>query len=268
MITADGVKSGMSATIPASPPAVRMRWDNLLFLHWPVPAEAIRPLVPEQLEVDVFDGTAWVALVPFRMEATRFRGYPPLPGLGSFYECNVRTYVRMPEADDHKERTHLPGAGAGLPGVPGAGVWFMSLDAERLLPVLGGRWLWKLNYVHSRFEVARSGDGRETDYRLVRRASPSVGSRIVWRRGEPIEPSRPGSLEYFLTERYWLYTVKGGRLMAGRIVHEPWPLRSAELLHLEDGLVRAGGVEVGGDPLAWHSDTLDVIGWKLVEAGP
>jgi len=266
MITSDAVKSGMSTTIPAAPPAVRMRWDNLLFLHWPVPAEVIRPLVPEPLEVDLYNGTAWVALVPFRMEATRFRGYPPFPGLGSFYECNVRTYVRMPETDKRNAGDVLPRER--LPGVPGAGVWFMSLDAERLLPVLGGRWLWKLNYVHSRFEVSRSADERETDYRLARRATPSVGSRIVWRRGEPIEPSKPGSIEHFLTERYWLYTVKGGRLMAGRIAHEAWPLRSAELLHLEDGLVQAGGVEVGGDPLAWHSDTLDVIGWKLVEAHP
>lgn len=228
-------------------PSVRMRWDNLLFLHWPADPSVMRKLVPEQLELDLFNDRAWIGLVPFRMEATRFRGYPPLPGLSSFYECNVRTYVR---ARDSRGREH-------------PGVWFFSLDAERLLPVLGGNWLWSLNYIHSEFTVERDSSGA-TDYRLARRARRSQTSSIRWTPGKALPRSEPGTLEHFLTERYWLFTMRYGRLLGGRIEHEPWPLRSATVLRLDDTLVRAAGVEVRGEALAWHSDRLEVKGWNLV----
>lgn len=237
-------------------PSVRMRWDNLLFLHWPVEPAAIRALIPAELELDLYDGRAWIALVPFRMEATRFRGFPPLPGFSSFYECNVRTYVR---ARDSRGREH-------------AGVWFFSLDAERLLPVLGGNWLWSLNYIHSRFEVTHERDGsgavRTTDYALSRRRDATECTRVAWIRGEPIPRASAGSIEQFLTERYWLFTRRRGRIMGGRIEHEPWSLRGATLTRLDDTLVRSAGVGVFGvataPSLAWHSDTLEVCGWDLV----
>lgn len=224
-----------------------MRWDNLLFLHWPVDPAALRPLIPAELELDLFNDRAWIALVPFRMEQTRFRGYPPLPGLSSFYECNVRTYVRAGDA-----------RGNDVPGV-----WFFSLDAERLLPVLGGKWLWSLNYIHSAFTVERDTDGT-TDYRLARRARRSETSSVLWAPGEALPRSEPGTLEHFLTERYWLFTLRRGRVLGGRIEHEPWPLRSATVSRLDDTLVRAAGVEVKGEALAWHSDRLEVKGWNLV----
>lgn len=223
-----------------------------MFLHWPVEPAVMRRLVPRELEVDLFDGRAWIALVPFRMEATRFRGIPPLPGLSSFYECNVRTYVRA------------KGASGDVPGV-----WFFSLDAERLLPVLGGNALWSLNYVRSRFDVGARRDevegGHAFEYALRRRRDRACAMSVAWRRGEAIERAAPGSIEHFLTERYWLFTVRRGRVMGGRIAHEPWSLRSASVLRLEDSLVRAAGVEVRGEPLAWHSDSLEVRGWNLVE---
>lgn len=222
--------------------AVRMTWRNLLFLHWRVPASAIRPLVPEELEIDTFDGSAWVALVPFEMTETSFKGVPPLPGLSRFFECNVRTYVR------HRDTS---------------GVWFFSLDAERLLPVLGGRWLWSLNYVHSRFSVT---EGERTDYALTRRPSrrwPEGSTRIVWTRGDALPTSAPGSLEHFLTERYYLYTKRRGRIMSGRIDHESWPLRKATLNELDDSLVAAAGIEVEGEPLVMMSDSIEVLGYKL-----
>lgn len=226
-----------------------MRWDNLLFLHWPVDPPMMRKLVPEQLGLDLFDDRAWVGLVPFRMEATRFRGYPPLPGLSSFYECNVRTYVRA------KSRS----------GREYSGVWFFSLDAERLIPVLGGNWLWSLNYVHSVFKVERdaAGDGT-TDYTLNRRRNRAHQSSILWTPGERLPRAEPGTLEHFLTERYWLFTVRNGRVLGGCIEHEPWPLRHATVSRVDDTLVRAAGIQVKGEAFAWHSNTLDVKGWNLV----
>lgn len=223
-----------------------MTWANLLFLHWRLPPEAVRPLVPPELELDTFDGSAWVALVPFRMQACSFRGFgwaPGALGLRDFYECNVRTYARF----------------RGL-----AGVWFFSLDAQTLLPVLGGRWMWSLNYVHSRFDVTRDGDA--TRYQLTRRRGPWPAARtsIAWRPGARLPTSEPGSLNHFLTERYWLFTRRRGRIMAGRVEHDPWPLHQAELLHLDDGLVAAGGAKVSGPPMALASPSIDVMGWSLI----
>lgn len=242
----------MSAPAPHPAPSVHMRWDNLLFLHWPVDPAALRPLIPAELELDLFNDRAWIALVPFRMEATRFRGFPPLPGLSSFYECNVRTYVR----DKNSRGNDIPG------------VWFFSLDAERLLPVLGGNWLWSLNYIHSRFTVTHerdpSGQPITTNYTLTRRRDASERTHITWTRGDPIPRAAPGSIEHFLTERYWLFTLRNNRIMGGRIEHEPWSLRRANVTRLDDTLVRSAGIQVTGEPLAWHSDTLSVRGWNLV----
>lgn len=230
---------------PNTPPGVRMSWCDLLFLHWRIDAAALRPLIPEPLEIDTFDGSAWIALVPFRMADTRFRGVPNLATLANFHECNVRTYVRF--------REH-------------AGVWFFSLDAAHLLPVLGGRWLWSLNYVHSRFHVERDGDGL-IDYQLVRRRGPWMPgrSRIAWRLGERLPTARPGSLEHFLTERYWLFTQRRGRIMGGRVWHEPWALRRATVEGLDDTLLGQDGLKVSGEPIAHASDRIDVQGWKLVD---
>ncbi len=234
-------------------PDVRMSWENLLFAHWPIDANVIRNLVPGDLELDLYDGVAWVGLVPFSMRRCDFKGVPRLPGLSDFHECNVRTYVR------HTGK---------------AGVWFFSLDAAAVLPVLGGRWLWNLNYVWSRFNVRN--DSGTTDYRLMRMNVPGLGdgraarSHIRWRAGEPLPTSQPGSLEHFLTERYWLFTRKRSsgalRVMAGRVHHPMWPLRHAEILHLDDSLIRAAGLTVRGQPIAFASDRIDVTGDALIES--
>ncbi len=235
-----------------SPPDVHMRWDNLLFLHWPIEPAVMRAAVPSELEIDTFDGKAWIALVPFRMEETRFRGVPNvlgqsrLFGLSTFYECNVRTYVTARNTDGQQ--------------VPG--VWFFSLDAERLLPVLGARWLWGLNYIHSRFNITKN-DGT-TDYTLTRRAHAEQHTHVRWHRGETLPQSTPGSLEHFLTERYWLFSKRFGKIMGGRIEHEPWPLRTATVEHLDDTLIRSAGFECDSEPLAMHSDSISVRGWNLV----
>ena len=235
-------------------PDVHMNWDNLLFLHWPVDAERMRALVPADFEIDTYEGSAWVGLVPFKMANCRFRGVPRLASTTNFLECNVRTYVRAR-------------------GVPG--VWFFSLDAQTLLPVLGGRWLWSLNYVHSDFEVTH--EAGVTDYRLKRRRGPwpAAHTHIRWRTGEPLaRPTAanalnsdtrgpPADLISFLTDRFWLFTRRFGRVRGGRIAHASWPLRSAELLHLDDSTIRAAGLDVRGEPLVLASEHVAVEGYGL-----
>ncbi len=219
-----------------------MNWANLLFLHWRVDPAVMRVIVPGPLEIDVYDGSAWIGLVPFSMEDCEFRGFNWVPGTANFHECNVRTYVRIEGK---------------------IGVWFLSLDAQSLLAVLGGRWDWSLNYIHSRFAVSRTGD--VIDYSVDRRRGPwpAAHTRVKWRTGELLPPSVPGSLEHFLTERYWLFTRRRGRTMAGEVRHVPWPLRRAELLELDDTLIAAAGVKVSGEPFVLASEHLAVDGYGL-----
>ncbi len=219
-----------------------MTWADIAFAHWRIPASQLRPLVPDDLEIDLHDGNAWVGLIPFRMESCRFRGVPPLPGIRDFLECNVRTYVR------HR-------------GVPG--VWFFSLDAESRLPVIGGRLMWGLNYRLARFQ--RSFEGDTIRYRLDRNKGDGSGG-LDWTPGTRLPPPEPGSLEYFLVERYHLYSMRRGRLIRGRVDHDPWELRSASAEKIDPGLVEAAGIEVRGEPVMHCSHGVSVRGFSPVPA--
>lgn len=224
-------------------PAIHMRWANLLFVHWPVDPASMSKHLPPGASLDVFDGKAWIGLVPFRMEQVRVRGWGRLAGPDAFYECNVRTYITVGEA---------------------RGVWFLSLDAEALRPVLGGRLMWGLNYVHARFDVSREGD--VTSYALRRRWGRAGGSKLRWRSGEALPLAAPGTLEHFLTERYWLFAQRRDGLWQGRVEHPSWPLRRAELEVLDDSLVAEAGIAVSGVPHVLASDGVDTIGFALERA--
>jgi uncharacterized protein YqjF (DUF2071 family) len=222
----------------------------LLFMHWRVPAESLRPLSPPQLEIDTHDGSAWIGLVPFTMRDVNLA---PLPlgswnGITAFHECNVRTYVRC----------------AGEPGVPGLpGVWFFSLDAASRLAVWGARKFFHLPYFYSRMDLQREGD--RIDYAVQRIDHPRASMRCSWEAGPPLAASRDGDLQFFLTERYALYSADpGGRIYRGPIWHERWSLREAQLLHLEDTLVAAAGVQVEGPPATLHhADFISTRAWNL-----
>lgn len=230
-------------------PAVRMSWVDLLFLHWPVPVDAVRRTLPPGLEPDTFDGHAWVGLVPFTMTGCHFAGFGWVPRLRHFHECNVRTYARCGDT---------------------AGVWFLSLDAANLFPVLGGRLMWDLPYVYSRFDVGQH-DG-EHRYALRRRPGPWAGAstRLTWRSGDPLPASTPGSLAHFLTERYRLFAHRRGRLWVGRIHHDPWPLREAEASVGADSLVRAAGFGdvAAGPAIAMAADRVDVVAEPMERVDP
>ncbi len=222
-----------------------MTWLSLLFIHWPVAVEALRRLVPEPLELDTFDGHAWLGLIPFTMRDVRCTWLPTIPTMRHFHECNVRTYVT-------------------IDGEPG--VYFVSLDAASRLAVHGARMFWNLNYFLSKMSLQRDGD--VAHYSVQRRCDPAVTMRCAWRIGEKRLQSQPGELAHFLTERYMLYTVdRHGTAMRGRIWHAPWPLRDAELLELDDSLVAATGARLdGGTPVLYHADQLRAEAWPLQRA--
>jgi uncharacterized protein YqjF (DUF2071 family) len=217
-------------------------WQQLLFAHWQVPADVLRALVPPTLELDTFDGDAYVGVTPFQLTDLRLRGLPPAPVVSSFLELNCRTYV-----------SH-----GGKPGI-----WFFSLDTSSLLAVEGARRTYKLPYFHARMSVDRV-DGRLA-YRSSRRDSPRpfVFEGAYGSAGEPAEPP-PGSLERFLTERYCHYAADGSRLYRAEIHHSPWQLRPAKV-ELDLNTMAPDGVELEGEPLCHLGERQDVVIWPLQE---
>jgi len=184
-------------------------WERLLFLHWKVDPHVLREDLPPGLEVDTFDGDAWIGIVPFYMRNVRPRFLPTVPGISNFLELNVRTYVR-------DER-----------GIPG--VWFFSLDADSALACTLGRSLFKLAYRDARMN-ATDGDDGWIEYTALRHGHDR-SAKYRYRGTGPRRTAEPGSLEFFLVERYLLYSYRpqAGRLYTGRVHHAPYQFQDAEV---------------------------------------
>jgi len=210
-------------------------WQSLTFIHWRYDPAVIRPLIPERLTLDTFDDAAWIGLTPFLLTGLRLPSLPALPWISCFPETNVRTYVRGPNGD--------------------RAIWFFTLEADRLLAVLGARLSYGLPYRWADMRV--NVNGSTVSYQSRRRASlRSAYSAIDVEIGQPIEQSQ---LEIFLTSRYRLYSQYGKRLAYAQIEHEPWPLHAAVILRLDQTVVEGSGLpRPEGEPLAHHSPNLEV----------
>jgi uncharacterized protein YqjF (DUF2071 family) len=226
--------------MPSAPWAIKQRWHDLLFAHWLLAPEKLRPLVPQELELDLREGTAYVAVAPFWMSGIRGRLAPPLPFFYKFCELNVRTYVRYK-------------------GVPG--VYFFSLDAASLPAVVGARTVYKLPYRHAAMLIRSSGESFE--YSSSRLEPPRPANFQA--RYRPVSAPRvreKGSLEYFLTERYCLYTVDHGQVRRAYIHHMPWQLQDAEAEFDVNTMALAAGIELPETkPLLHFSRNIDVLAW-------
>ena len=202
------------------------RWRSLLFLHWELPAAEVARLLPPGLTLDTYEGRAFVGLVLFTMRGVRPAGLPALPGWSDFLELNVRTYVH--------DRTGRPG------------VWFYSLDCNRQLAVWGARTFFHLPYEHATMAAAVERDGW-TDYAATRRGTEDE-SRFRYRKTGDAGGAAPGSLEFFLVERYALYAqaAGSGRLLRGRVAHHPYRVHAVEVPCGSDVALRQAGFDVGG----------------------
>jgi uncharacterized protein YqjF (DUF2071 family) len=222
-------------------------WSDLLFAHWPVPAEALRPLLPPGLPLDMFDGAAWVGVVPFRMSGVHPRFVPSIPWLSAFPELNVRTYVTRD----------------GRPGV-----FFFSLDAGNRLAVALARRLFMLPYFHARMFVGR---GYEIAYLSERRHRGASPARFVasYAPSGSAAIAVPGSLAHFLTARFCLYTADGtGRLYRAEIDHLPWPLQPATATIAANTMAAAHGIALPDEaPLLHFARRLEVHVWPLRPIG-
>ena len=220
----------MNSPSPIRFAAMLQDWSNLTFLHRRFPPAIIAQQIPAPLELDTFDGSAWIAITPFRLKGLRPPILPALPWLSNFPETNCRTYVRGPDGD--------------------TGVWFWSLDASRAFAVAAARLGYGLPYAWSRMRVTTAG--RRIRYESRRRwPDRSAMTRIEVERGHSIEA---GELEDFLTARFRLYSFIRGNLTYTQVEHEPWPLEAARIMTLEQTLTDAAGIPAPeGAPLVHFS---------------
>ncbi|HEY4465810.1 MAG TPA: DUF2071 domain-containing protein [Streptosporangiaceae bacterium] len=219
-------------------PVMRQRWERLTFLHWPFDPAVVQGLLPAGLHADTWDGAAWVGLVPFFMRVATPGGWR-VPWVSNFCETNVRTYVR-----DEQGR---------------AGIWFLSLDAARLGAVVTARASYRLPYFWSSMRLVSRGP--EVGY-LSRRRWPGprwAASRVRVTVGEPFSPAGLAERDHFLTARWILFSVAGGRRSFARACHQPWPLYRARADLVDDRLIAAAGLpEPEGEPLVHYSPGVDV----------
>ncbi|MFG3349441.1 DUF2071 domain-containing protein [Streptomyces sp. NPDC048018] len=194
----------------------RQRWTDLVFVHWEVSPDVVAGLFPPGTRPDVLDGKTYVGLVFFGMRDLRLARGPVLPFAGRFEEINVRLYS-------------VDAAGR-------RGVLFLSLDCDRLLPVIAANGMFRLPY---RWASARCDRFEERILYAVRRRQSRRGPRSrLWAAVEG-EERGPNALENFLTARWGLHARAWGRTYYWPLYHEPWRFQDAALLLLEDELVEA-----------------------------
>jgi uncharacterized protein YqjF (DUF2071 family) len=228
--------------LPDSRWTLGQTWEHLFWAHWAVPLEDVRARVPDELEIEEHDDSAWLSFVFFRVRALRARGALPVPGISSFLQLNVRTYVRGPD---------------GLPGV-----WFFSIDASSRLAALGVRRLYRVPAFHARMTlewagsagVAEGGGGDWQDVECVRVGEPG---RVLSARYRPTGETfhaEPGSLDWFLTERYRLFAADA----AAEMHHDRWLLSRAEA---EIELASIAPFALGGTPVCHCAFRQDALIW-------
>ncbi len=225
---------------PVDRPLMFQSWNRLTFLHWSYPVETVQRLLPPGLTVDQYDGLAWVALVPFEVMGLRLPYMRPVPWISSFPETNVRTYVRDRNGD--------------------RGLWFLSLDADRLAAVVGARTGFRLPYQWAQMKVVR--DGNFVRYASTRNgllAARPAHADIEIEIGEPFSSLELTPRDHFLTALFRLYSCFGDKLGYVQVEHPPWPLFHASVVKLEQNLIAANALpDPSGEPLVHYSPGVDV----------
>lgn len=218
-------------------------WDDLAFLHWRLEPELLRPRVPAGVQLDLFDGSAWLGITPFRLEHLRVRGTLPVPVLSSFLETNVRTYVTA----------------EGKPGI-----WFFSLDAQSPVAVQAARRLYRLPYFQARMGAWPRGRDLEYETSRTDRSAHLAQLAVTYGPRGDVLRAEAGTLEHFLTERYCLYATDGdGALHRAEIHHPPWALQRGEA-EITQNTMPPPGIELPDEePHVLFSKRQDVVIWPL-----
>jgi hypothetical protein len=217
------------------------RWNDLLFLHYEIDPQLLRPHIPESLTLDTHGHRAWLSITPFLLNHLRPPGIPSLPWISRFDELNVRTYVTY----------------QGKPGV-----YFFSLDASNLSAVWGARIFYRLPYWKANMKMqGRGTDSIENSSKREHGPKPAE-FRAKYGPASAVFRAFPGSLEHFLTERYCLYAFSRKRLYRSEIHHLPWPLQTASCNIEENTMAAAAGITLPPQPSLMHfSRQLKVLVW-------
>ena len=250
-VTAQNHSSNDVASVPKSHrqwPApkrswfLRMNWHDLLFMHWPVDVTELQRALPEGVEADVYDGQAWIGIVPFRMSGVAPRYIPNLPWLSAFPELNVRTYVTV----------------NGKPGV-----WFFSLDATNPIAVRGARKLFHLKYMDAKIQMKKEESWIRYVSKRTHHGEPPAELDIEYRPLGTAYRSQPDSLEHFLTARYCLYVkTPRGEVLRGEIDHDPWDLVDAQAIIHSNTMLNGLGIQLpDSEPLLHFSRCTKVVAW-------
>lgn len=231
--------------LPRTRWAMQMSWHDLLFAHWAVRPDTLRSLIPANLDIDTFDGWAWIGVVPFRMSGVRPRYMPELSCVSAFPEINVRTYVK---------------AGGR------SGVWFFSLDATNRLAVRVARAWYGLPYFDARIEVHNSGESVDYQSTRIHRKAAGAVFGASYRPVGAVYRAAVGTLDYWLTERYCLFATRGKeRITYGDIHHQPWSLQPAEADISINTMTDWLGISLAAErPVLHFARQLNVVAWNAI----
>lgn len=227
---------------------MRQAWDRLSFAHYSVQPHLLRNHIPNELEIDTFPDErgiemAWIGIVAFAMRDVRFLGGPAIPTATNFLETNVRTYVHFKGQDP--------------------GVWFFSLDASSILACAGARLGYGLPYYHSDMREVISKN--RVEYSLRRYDEPLAAARLSYSFSTELRLAEPGTLDYFLVERYRLYAWKGGQLVTGMVRHAPYQIAALSDLELDTNLPAAMGLPTSPLRHTCFSPGVEVEVWGIEE---
>lgn len=240
--------------LPSGRWVMTQRLNDLLFAHWPMKPSALAPLLPEGLQIDTCQGSAWLGVVPFWMDRIKLRGLPAIPGARRFPEINLRTYVRDPQN--------------GMPGV-----YFLSIDANNIFGSMAARLLYNLPCHWAQMRHEQRSEREFAFYSRRRFSRQPVVFNARYRGLGPtrkLVENRPGSLEFFLTERYCLFTRdRDGELARASIHHIPGPLEEAEAEIERNDLPAALGLRVPKTaPVLHYSRRMALYVWQLERLQP
>ncbi len=233
--------------LPAGRWAMTQRWNDLLFAHWPIATSGIQALLPDWLEADSFQGSAWLGAVPFWLDRIKIRGIPAIPGARNFPDLNLRTYVR--------DR---------ITGTPG--FYCFSVDSSNLLAVAAARAVYHLPYFMAEMHLEPRSDREFAFYSRRRFAKNQIVFNARYRGLGPTRKTvevLPGSFEYFFTERPCVFsTNRAGQPIRANLHHVPWPLEDAEAEIERNDLAAAVGIVLPAtEPVLHYSRRLAVYVW-------
>jgi uncharacterized protein YqjF (DUF2071 family) len=234
--------------LPDAPWIMGQTWEHLMFAHWRVPFERLREVVHPKIPLDTFDGSAWLGVTPFTVTGFHLRGTPPPPLVSSFHEINVRTYST-------------------IDGKPG--IYFLSLDAESRVAVEAARTVYRVPYFQADISVDEDDTRIRYDHERTQADGPPAGFAAEYGPTGAPYTAAPGSFDYWMAERYCLYTVDDKqRVHRGEIHHPPWPLHEATVDIARNTMAEPYGIELDGYPIAHFAPRQDVVFWPPSPVDP